>query len=469
MKPKQSANNRVHKIGAQVTAAKHDFWTKLCERQVSVEPVQKAQVESQLRELYWLLDRDPPQIFWCDSPFQIFAIPLLINLYGVSVEADFKTVWSKIENDYFSLLSDDLLGDIDLDAFQKQLSMHFPLGSTAFRPVDKPWQIWRLIDSHMRDAPLEFNISPESWSTIFTSPRQLGVLRNNYDRSNQLIWRDLITPFLMNRAFNDPDDRVKQWNLKNLKTPRAMAQYVDRFLRFVDYGNSSDEKLDDLRYNFELMVREFNADHSERGLAHLAYWHLLCEVSLKKLEGLETLFARIIISWAELNETLTWLACFRNCVFLSERPVELHTDSSGRLHCAGGPALRFKDGYSQYYWHGISVPIEALKMDPNVENIDSISNIEVRRTLIERMGVQEYLFASGAKIVDVSQSGTLYRKEVPNDEPMLMVHVVNKTPEPDGSYKDYFLRVPPHVRTAREAVAWTFDLEGDSYKPLKET
>jgi hypothetical protein len=50
-----------------------------------------------------------------------------------------------------------------------------------------------------------------------------------------------------------------------------------------------------------------------------------------------------------------------------------------------------------------------------------------------------------------------------------MVHVVNKTPEPDGSYKDYFLCVPPTMRTAREAVAWTFGLDADAYKPLVET
>ena len=40
-----------------------------------------------------------------------------------------------------------------------------------------------------------------------------------------------------------------------------------------------------------------------------------------------------------------------------------------------------------------------------------------------------------------------------------VVEVVNATPEPDGSYRRYFLRVPPQVRTAREAVAWTFGFE----------
>ena len=33
---------------------------------------------------------------------------------------------------------------------------------------------------------------------------------------------------------------------------------------------------------------------------------------------------------------------------------------------------------------------------------------------------------------------------------------MNSTPEPDGTRRTYFLRVPPQMRTAREAVAWTF-------------
>ena len=50
-----------------------------------------------------------------------------------------------------------------------------------------------------------------------------------------------------------------------------------------------------------------------------------------------------------------------------------------------------------------------------------------------------------------------------------MVEVVNSTPEPDGTRKTYFLRVPPTTRTAREAVAWTFGLRADAYRPAVET
>ena len=63
----------------------------------------------------------------------------------------------------------------------------------------------------------------------------------------------------------------------------------------------------------------------------------------------------------------------------------------------------------------------------------------------------------------------LYRKEFEDDEPLMLVKVLNSTPEPDGSFKSYFLRVPPTVTTAREAVAWTFQLERDKYSPTTQT
>jgi hypothetical protein len=52
---------------------------------------------------------------------------------------------------------------------------------------------------------------------------------------------------------------------------------------------------------------------------------------------------------------------------------------------------------------------------------------------------------------------------------MVMVKVVNSTPEADGSMKDYFLRVPPTITTARGAVAWTFSKTETEYEPAIET
>ena len=41
--------------------------------------------------------------------------------------------------------------------------------------------------------------------------------------------------------------------------------------------------------------------------------------------------------------------------------------------------------------------------------------------------------------------------------------------EPDGSFKDYFIRVPPAMERARQAVAWTFRMQEMEYNPCVQT
>jgi len=46
------------------------------------------------------------------------------------------------------------------------------------------------------------------------------------------------------------------------------------------------------------------------------------------------------------------------------------------------------------------------------------------------------------------------------------VEVINATPERDGTRKHFFLQVPANMRTARDAVAWTYGLRPDVYAQL---
>lgn len=61
-------------------------------------------------------------------------------------------------------------------------------------------------------------------------------------------------------------------------------------------------------------------------------------------------------------------------------------------------------------------------------------------------------------------SGSLYRLDVSDGEPIFAVQV-----HCPSTGRMYLLRVPPTVRTAREAVAWTFDVPAEAYRPFAET
>ncbi|MGW1891305.1 DUF6745 domain-containing protein [Streptomyces sp. NPDC002004] len=166
-----------------------------------------------------------------------------------------------------------------------------------------------------------------------------------------------------------------------------------------------------------------------------------------------------------------WWWPYEKAVVVCERPVELHRDEAGRLDRGDGPALAFPDGFALHAWRGMPVPAaflgELAGLTPR--RIREEENAELRRVMLEYYGYDRYLEESGAEPVQRDEAGVLWRIELDGDEPLVMVEVVNSTPEPDGTHRTYWLRVPPRTRTAREGVAWTFGLEEADYAPAKET
>jgi hypothetical protein len=166
-----------------------------------------------------------------------------------------------------------------------------------------------------------------------------------------------------------------------------------------------------------------------------------------------------------------WWYPFTTFVVVSDTPQQISRDDVGRLHHESGMAIRYRDGWGLYMWHGVRVPALVIEHPEQitVAMIEAEANAEVRRVMVERYGLARYILDSGAQKMQEDDFGVLYRKEQKSDEPILMVKVVNSTPELDGSYKDYFLRVPPDTKTARGAVAWTFGMEERDYAPVAQT
>ena len=197
------------------------------------------------------------------------------------------------------------------------------------------------------------------------------------------------------------------------------------------------------------------------------------------------------------DDTLYWVA----------KPT-VHTEmvnGNKRLHNSDYAALE-SDVENLYFWHGVLVPAFVVVRPDwiTLEHISGEDNAEVRRIMIERYGCERYLIDANVEPINQDECGILYRKEIPNDEPLAMVRVLNPTPEPEGTlteaearsafgdavidqnlstmvrigfmkqgsaprFKQYFLRVPPSITTAREAVAWTFDVPAKDWKPDLQT
>jgi len=161
----------------------------------------------------------------------------------------------------------------------------------------------------------------------------------------------------------------------------------------------------------------------------------------------------------------------RGAVVLSERPERLQLDEQGRLHGARGPALAFPDGWSLWAWHGVRVPRAVIENPESLPAAEVLSepDVEVRRVMIERVGHERLIRDGGARRVAEDEMGILWQLDLVEDEPLVCVEVTDATPGPDSAFKRYLLRVPPSVRTPREAVAWTFGVDTGEYRPAIET
>lgn len=204
-----------------------------------------------------------------------------------------------------------------------------------------------------------------------------------------------------------------------------------------------------------------------------------------------------------------WWVPFDTHCFISERPKVLTVDAEGRLHNEDGPAVMYADGFGVWAWHGIVTTKQVIEEPHTLDwtKIRDEQNAELRRVMMTKFGEARYVQASGAKLQHEDEFGQLYRSPVPGDEDLVVVRVINSSPEPmsfeahdgyvlkvdhtnnlgqgyigwdvlgtglgtplphgvgklpDGTtapirvFKVYWLRVPPETRTAHEGVASTW-------------
>ena len=175
---------------------------------------------------------------------------------------------------------------------------------------------------------------------------------------------------------------------------------------------------------------------------------------------------------------------------LCDRPDQIELDNRGRLHCETGPAVRYPDGWGVYAIHGVRVPeyVIVRPYEITIEDIETETNQEIMRIKIKCYGAMRYMLDSGAKLVHADEYGELYRKDRPDLPPMLMVKVINGTPDVDGGRKEYWLRVHPQLQpmlrrdeggqprygrpqefTAKAAVASTYGMTAEEYAPTVRT
>ena len=172
-------------------------------------------------------------------------------------------------------------------------------------------------------------------------------------------------------------------------------------------------------------------------------------------------------------------------------PIKRITNEEGRLHCDNGPALitptrithyqngrkhgidADKFGSISYYYENIRIPPNFFHNPENltVSEVLGHANAEVRYVGIKIIGMEKIMGSESTEIIDKdAETGmVLFKIFGVFEEPINYLKVINSTQEIDGTYKNYFLCIPPEINKCKQAVAWTFGMDADEYKPSQET
>jgi hypothetical protein len=167
------------------------------------------------------------------------------------------------------------------------------------------------------------------------------------------------------------------------------------------------------------------------------------------------------------NELVSGYWLGKEAVVIVRRPRRLCLDGAGRLHGATGKCIEYQDGWGLYAWHGMRVPEQVILAPERLSRDDFLNepNVEVRRVIQERMG-QRFVSELGGVVIDSGPRGTLYEVGLPGDPEGFARYLLVQDASTD---RQYFLRVPPTIWRAAEAVAWSFGLSAKDYHPADET
>jgi hypothetical protein len=174
------------------------------------------------------------------------------------------------------------------------------------------------------------------------------------------------------------------------------------------------------------------------------------------------------IHFARFNELVSGYHLGQEEAWVVHKPTRLFHDEYGRWHCADGRCLHYRDGWGFYAWHGALVP-EKLILHPEQltkEEWLAEPNLEVRRVMQERLGSLRFVELVGGTCIDQGARGELIAVGLFDDTEGVAhyIHVRDASTQ-----RQYYLRVPPSIRRADEAVAWTFGLSEQEYEPRQET
>jgi len=193
-------------------------------------------------------------------------------------------------------------------------------------------------------------------------------------------------------------------------------------------------------------------------ISFYSYFNDVCGIDLSIINGLVEYAKEGGWAWVDKDEAI-----------IQERPMLIKFDDQNRLHCENGPAIEYMDGTKVYAWHGVRLDRKrwhwiADKKSLTAKEALKQDNLELRRVACEILGWVHILKELNSKVIDVDEDpmiGTLLEVDIPDIGTEKFLQVLC------GTGRSFAIPVPPEMKNALMANAWTFGFEENELRNLE--
>ena len=255
-------------------------------------------------------------------------------------------------------------------------------------------------------------------------------------------------------AIIDPSTRKMLWSLYRKSLDRRVGSRRKRINR-------------QLRLEVDTLMpfyKEFLGEWEER----IAFYDGFAQLGLLKASGFQ------IVRELAGNPIFDCLPLDGLCI-VSRMPIQLQVDDHQRLHAIHESAIRFADGYLQFFFNGSVLGREFFHASGvfRWERILRAGNNRWRRTLLASLEFEELKKLLELELVDhssISEKGGPLKLWAPSTTEAFNLVPAHFLEVVCPSTKNrHILTVPPDVSSARGAVAWTFGRTQREYWPDLES
>lgn len=153
-----------------------------------------------------------------------------------------------------------------------------------------------------------------------------------------------------------------------------------------------------------------------------------------------------------------------------EMPIEIHRDSTGRLHSTGGMAIKWSDGWGFHSLWGVRVPEELFERITSrkiaAKEVLSLNNIEHRTVALKFLGAENIINDCDSFLIKQSDKGnSLYSLKGITDQ---TEYALRYTCPSTG--REYVSFIAPEVGSNLDpdlAMAWKFGLTKEQYLDME--